>query len=66
MHFSKYLDQKLKKKYFKNFNPFFRPTRVYHGNDISFDKTMDFSLHIIFFLNFELLTKRLITFEQKR
>ena len=46
MHFSKYLDQKLKKIYFKNFNPFFRPTRVYHGDDISFDKKMDFSWHI--------------------
>ena len=46
MHFSKYLDQKLKKIYFENFNQFFRPKIVYHGDDISFDKKMDFSWHI--------------------
>ena len=46
MHFSKYLDQKLKKTYFSNFIPFFCPKRNYHGQDMSFDQIMDFSWHI--------------------
>ena len=46
MHFSKYLDQKLKKTYFSNFIPFFCPKRNYHGQDMCFDQIMDFSWHI--------------------
>ena len=33
----------IEKRDFQNFYPFSRPKRVYHGEDISFDKKMEFS-----------------------